>query len=118
MTKTIKIGSCLYNIQYTPETANGILNKVIQWMEDPDNYAAHSGEGIMQSDNTVISAPECLADIVDEYLCPRFVAEAGESRNIREELDTDLFELGVPVGEIEGILNFWESKYNITPKQT
>lgn len=75
MSKEIKIGSCVYHIEYTQEVADAVLNKVIEWMQHPDHYAAHSGEGIMQSDNTVIDAPELISDIVDDILKPKFVRE-------------------------------------------
>jgi hypothetical protein len=75
MSKEIKIGSCVYRIEYTQEVADAVLNKVIEWMQHPDHYAAHSGEGIMQSDNTVIDAPELISDIVDDILKPKFVRE-------------------------------------------
>lgn len=75
MSKEIKIGSCVYRIEYTQEVADAVLNKVIEWMQHPDHYAAHSGEGIMQSDNTVIDAPELISDIVDDVLKPKFVRE-------------------------------------------
>mgnify|MGYP002737840488 CR=1 FL=1 len=75
MSKEIKIGSCVYRIEYTQEVADAVLNKVIEWMQHPDHYAAHSGEDIMQSDNTVIDAPELISDIVDDILKPKFVRE-------------------------------------------
>lgn len=75
MSKEIKIGSCVYRTEYTQEVADAVLNKVIEWMQHPDHYAAHSGEGIMQSDNTVIDAPELISDIVDDILKPKFVRE-------------------------------------------
>lgn len=75
MTKDIKIGSCIYRVNYTPEVADAILNKIIKWMEDPNHYSAHSGEGIMQSDNTVIDSSVLISEIVDEILEPKFVKE-------------------------------------------
>jgi hypothetical protein len=75
MTKEIKIGRSIWRINYTPETADAILNKIIEWMEDPSHYASHSGESIFQSDNTIIDAPELIADIVDNILKPEFVKE-------------------------------------------
>lgn len=78
MDKEIKIGNNIYKINYTPETADAILNKVIEWMEHPEHYAAHFGEGIMQSDNTVIDASELISDIVDNILKPKFIKEIYE----------------------------------------
>ena len=75
MTKQIKIGDCIYEVQYTQEAADAILNKVIEWMENPNHYTAHSGEGIMQSDNTIIDAPDLISDIVDDILKPKFIHE-------------------------------------------
>lgn len=75
MNKTIKIGGNIYEINYTPETADAILNKIIEWMEHPEHYAAHSREGIMQSDNTIIDAPDLISDIVDDILQPKFIRE-------------------------------------------
>lgn len=75
MTKEIKIGDCVYSINYTPEAADAILNEIIKWMEHPKHYAAHSGEGIMQSDDTIIDAPELISDIVDNILQPKFIKE-------------------------------------------
>jgi len=75
MKKQIKIGSCIYEIPYTPETAQAVLDKLIEWMEHPNHYASAHGEGIMQSDNTVIDAPDLIADIVDDILQPKFLKE-------------------------------------------
>ena len=78
MNKQIKIGNNIYEINYSPETADAILNKIIEWMEHPNHYAAHSGEGIMQSDNTIIDAPDLISDIVDVILQPKFIKENEE----------------------------------------
>jgi hypothetical protein len=75
MTKEIKIGDCIYKINYTPETADAVLNKIIKWMQHPKHYASSSGEGIMQSDNTMLAAPILISDIVDDILKPEFVRE-------------------------------------------
>lgn len=75
MNKEIKIGGNIYEINYTPETADAVLNKIIEWMEHSNHYAAHSGEGIMQSDNTIIDAPDLISDIVDDILQPKFIKE-------------------------------------------
>jgi len=75
MNKEIKIGDCIYKVNYTSEVADAILNKIIEWMQHPSHYASHSGEGIMQSDNTLIDAPELISDIVDDILQPKFVKE-------------------------------------------
>lgn len=71
MSKEIKIGSRVFSINYSSEVADEVLNKIIQWMEHPDHYSAHSGEGIIQNDNTLIDAPELIADIIDEILQPQ-----------------------------------------------
>ena len=75
MQKEIQIGDCIWKVNYTPETAKKILDLVIEWMEQPDHYAAHSGESIHQSDNTVIDSLTLVSDIVDEALKPEFVRE-------------------------------------------
>lgn len=71
--KRIKIGSNFYEINYSSETAQKVLDEIIKWMEHPDHYASHSGEGIMQSDSTLIDAPELISDIVDNILSPKFI---------------------------------------------
>ena len=73
--KQIKIGHGTYEINYSPETAHAVLNKIIEWMEEPNHYASNSGEGIMQSDNTIIDAPDLISDIVDDILKPKFIKE-------------------------------------------
>lgn len=73
--KEIEIGSNIYRINYSQDVAQKILDKIIEWMEHPDHYASHSGEGIMQSDNTVIDAPELISDIVDDILKPSFIKD-------------------------------------------
>lgn len=75
MTKEIRIGDCLYSIQYTPESANEILDKVIEWMQHKNHYASAHGEGIMQSDDCLIDAPQLIANIVDKILKPQFIKE-------------------------------------------
>jgi hypothetical protein len=75
MEKEITIGGCVYTIEFTTDNALKIMHKIIDWMEDPDHYAAHSGEGIMQSDNTLIDSPELISNIVDDILKPKFVKE-------------------------------------------
>lgn len=72
MKKQITIGDEPYEINYTQETADEVLNLVIQWMEDKSHYAAHSGEGIFQNDNCQIDAPTLIADIVDNILKPEY----------------------------------------------
>lgn len=78
MTKTITIGRSEYEIQYTPEVADQILNEIIKWMEHPDHYSASSWEGIAQSDNTIIDAPDLIGKIVDKYLQPKCVSDVDE----------------------------------------
>ena len=73
--KKIRIGHSYYNINYTQEAADKIMNKIIDWMEEPSHYAASCGEGIMQSDNTLINAPNLIVDIVDNILKPEFIEE-------------------------------------------
>lgn len=65
--KEIKIGVNLYKINYSQETADAVLNKIIEWVEQ---NGAISEEIIMQSDECIISAPEILSDIVDDILKP------------------------------------------------
>lgn len=69
--KQIQIGGYKYNIQYTSEVADTILNKIIEWMEDDKHYASSHGEGIMQDDNCQIDAPILIASIVDYILKPK-----------------------------------------------
>lgn len=73
--KEIVIGDCIYKINYAPEVADAILNKVIEWMENPKRYASSSGEGIMQDDNCQIYAPVLISEIVDDILQPKFIKE-------------------------------------------
>ncbi len=75
MEREITIGSNVYSIDVTPETATQVLEKIIQWMEMPDHYAANCGEGIMQNDNTIIDAPVLVSDIIDDILKPKFLRE-------------------------------------------
>ncbi len=71
--REIKIGSRVFWINYSSEVADEVLNKIIQWMEHPSHYSAHSGEGIMQNDNTLIDASELISDIIDEILQPQLI---------------------------------------------
>jgi hypothetical protein len=75
MEKEIIIGSNIYKIDVTTDNALNIMYKIIDWMEQPNHYAASSGEGIMQSDDTIIDAPELISDIVDNILKPKFIRE-------------------------------------------
>lgn len=59
-----------YEINYTQEVADDVLNAIIKWMEQKDHYAAHSGEGIYQDDCCQIDALELVANIVDDILQP------------------------------------------------
>lgn len=67
--KEIMIGDYKYEIQYSPEVADAVLNKIIEWMGK--HSASSHGEGIMQDDNCQIYAPELIADIVDDILKPK-----------------------------------------------
>ena len=73
--KKIKIGGSVYEINYTQESADAILDKIIKWMEHPSHYASSHGEGIMQDDNCLIDAPELIASIVDEILMPECIED-------------------------------------------
>ncbi len=76
MTKEITIGErwkCIYEINYSPEVAQQVLDKVIKWMEN--HTASTSGEGIHQDDDCIIDAPELISDIVDDILKPKFLRE-------------------------------------------
>lgn len=73
--KKIKIGDSVYEINYTQESADTIINMIIKWMEHPSHYASSHGEGIMQDDNCIIDAPELIASIVDEILIPKYVED-------------------------------------------
>lgn len=68
MTKEIKIGRYPYEIQYSPEVAQQVLDKIVKWMNE--HPSAHSGEGICQNDECLIDAPELIASIVDRILKP------------------------------------------------
>ena len=76
--KKINVGGRIYEICYSEESAKEVLDKIIEWMEDPEHYASYSGEAIMQSDNTLIDAPELISDIVDNILRPKFIKEVDE----------------------------------------
>ena len=73
--REIIVGGSKYQIEYTPKAAMEVLQKIIEWMEDRKHYAAASGEGIMQSDNTIIDAPVLVSEIVDDILKPKFIEE-------------------------------------------
>ena len=75
MQREITIGSSVYSIDVTPETAMHVLEKIIQWMEHPAHYAASCGESIMQDDDTLIDAPVLVSDIIDDVLKPKFIRE-------------------------------------------
>lgn len=69
MTKQIKIGGYDYEIEYSPEVAQKVLDKILKWMNE--HSSAHSGEGICQNDECLIDAPELIASIVDRILKPK-----------------------------------------------
>ena len=71
--KQVKIGDSVYEINYTQESADAIINMVIKWMENPRHYASSCGEGIMQDDNCLIDAPELVSSIIDEVLIPEWL---------------------------------------------
>jgi hypothetical protein len=76
MTKEIKIGNywkTIYEVNYSPEVAQKVLDKIIEWMGE--HSAAHSGEGIMQNDDCLIDAPELISDIIDDILKPKYLRE-------------------------------------------
>lgn len=73
--KQIKIGDSVYQINYTPEAADEILNIIIKWMENPKHCASHSGEGIMQDDDCLIDSADLIATIVDDILNPINIEE-------------------------------------------
>ncbi len=72
MKKIIQIGDTRYEINYSPDTAQKILDKVIEWMQHKKHSASSCGEGIMQDDNCQIDAPELISDIVDDILEPEY----------------------------------------------
>ena len=75
-TRNISIGGAPFSINYDNDVMQKVTEKIIEWLGDPNHYAAHSGEGIIQSDNTVIDAPYLIGDILDEILKPEFIKEA------------------------------------------
>jgi hypothetical protein len=75
MTKEIQIGDSIYEVNCSPEVASAVLNKIFKWMSHPDHYSSHSGEGIMQNDNTIIDTPNLLSDIIDDIIKPNFLKE-------------------------------------------
>lgn len=76
MTKNIIVGTNReFEIEYSPEVAMKVLDKIIEWMTHKDHYASYSGEAIMQNDNTIIDAPELISDIVDDILKPELKKE-------------------------------------------
>ena len=68
--KEITIGRFKYQINYSQEVADQVLNKVIEWMEHKNHYASYSGEALFQDDDCIIDAPELISDIVDGILKP------------------------------------------------
>lgn len=68
--KTIAVGGYMYEINYDSVTAFKVLDKVIEWMQEKEHYASHSGESIMQDDNCQIDAPVLISDIIDDILKP------------------------------------------------
>lgn len=46
----------------------------------------------------------------------RFVRDFISETTVRDEMDEDMRDGGMPVGEIEGCLNHWFSKYQITKR--
>ena len=73
MTREITIGGSKYIIQCGEQEVSAVFNKVVDWMQNPKHYAAHSGEGIMQDDNCQIDAPELISDIIDDIIQPKYV---------------------------------------------
>ena len=78
MTKTITIGNEPYEIDYTPENAFTIFDRVLAWMQEKGHGASAHGEGIHQDDNCLIDAPTLISDIVDDVLKPRYLGEPEE----------------------------------------
>ena len=68
--KTITIGETQYTINDDQETKDKVFEAIVDWMQHPKHWAAHSGEGIMQDDNCDIDAPVLIGDIVDDILKP------------------------------------------------
>lgn len=79
MTRKIKIGDNLYEVDLSTENAVKIMLKIVKWMEEPSHYASSSGESLMQNDNTLIDSPSLIAEIVDEVLQPFFIEEVDET---------------------------------------
>ena len=69
--KEITIGGYTYQINYSQETADAVLDKIIEWMCKKSHSASTCGEGIMQDDNCQTDAPELISDIVDDILKPK-----------------------------------------------
>lgn len=76
MSKEIKIGGDRnYTIEYSPETAIKVLDKIVNWMEQKNHYASHSGEGIFQDDDCQADSINLIADIIDDILIPKSLDE-------------------------------------------
>lgn len=72
MEKSFKIYNGETTVKYQETEINNhlIVEKIIKWCE---KYNISSGEGLVQSDNGNIYAPELVADIIDDIL--KFEAE-------------------------------------------
>lgn len=53
------------------DTRHKIYNKLLEWYLEHDT----SGEGIQQSDDSIIDAPVILSDIADDILCFKYERE-------------------------------------------
>jgi len=52
------------NIKRSPEIDKEIVDKLVKWFEEHNCY---DGETLCQDDDSIIDAPNLLADILDEY---------------------------------------------------
>lgn len=60
-------GEMTATIHVTEQMKNEVFNRVLRW------FAYHevwSGESVVQNDAPCIDAPQFLADLVDEVICP------------------------------------------------
>lgn len=71
--KEITIGTDKYKIHHNAGIATQILQKIVQWMEDPRHYAATCGEGVWQDDDCQTDCIPLIVDIIDNVLQPELI---------------------------------------------
>ena len=61
----IKLDSCTVKFNDDVDMKNRVFNKLMEWYKEHESF---TGESILQSDATIISAPELLAEIADDII--------------------------------------------------